>query len=79
MYFIYISTSLKHYQVRGNKRRFYKVWDPMIDKYNIKPNRFLYDIKDKLDRFTGPPLDERPCGILQRYGNCRKRNCLFKH
>ena len=52
---------LKHYQYRGDKRRFYKVWDPMIDKYKVKPARFLYDIKDKLDRFTGPPLDERPC------------------
>ena len=70
---------LKYYQYRGDKRRFYKVWDPMIDKYNIQPSRFLYSIKDKLDQFTGPPLDERPCGILQRYGSCRKRNCLFKH
>ena len=52
---------LRHYQMRGDKRRFYKVWDAMIDKYNVKPARFLYDIKDKLDRFTGPPLDERPC------------------
>ena len=71
---------LKHYQYRGDKRRFYKVWDAMISKkYNVRPDRFLYSIKDKLDQFRGPPLDERPCGILQRYGNCRKRNCLFKH
>ena len=69
---------LKHYAVCGNKRRFYKVWDPMIDKYKVRPDRHLYSIKDKLDRFTGPPLDERPCGI-QRYGICRDRNCLYKH
>ena len=28
---------LRHYQIRGDKRRFYKVWDAMIDKYNLKP------------------------------------------
>ena len=70
---------LKHYAVCGNKRRFYKVWDPMIDKYNVRPARFLYSIKDKLDRFRGPPLDERPCHQFQRYGTCRNRNCLYKH
>ena len=71
---------LQHYQMRGDKRRFYKIWDAMIsNKYKVKPARFLYDIKDKLDQFRGPPLNEVPCGILKRYGNCRKRNCLFKH
>ena len=71
---------LQHYQIRGDKRRFYKIWDAMISKkYNVKPARFLYDIKDKLDQFTGPPLNERPCHQYQRYGRCRKRNCLYKH
>ena len=32
----------------------------MIDKYNVRPNRFLYSIKDKLDQHQGPPLDEIP-------------------
>ena len=42
---------LKYYQYRGDKRRFYKVWDAMISKkYNVRPAKFLYDIKDKLDR-----------------------------
>ena len=27
---------LKHYQLRGDKRRFYKVWYAMIDKYKSK-------------------------------------------
>ena len=71
---------LKHYAIRGDKRRFYKVWDGMIsNKYNVRPNRHLYSIKDKVDQFRGPPKAEIPCGILQRYGTCRKRNCLFKH
>ena len=71
---------LAHYQRRGDKRRFYKVWDGMISKkYNVRPDRFLYSIKDKLDQHQGPPTTEIPCGILQRYGNCRKRNCLYKH
>ena len=52
----------------------------MIDKYKVKPNRHLYSIKDKLDQFTGPPLDERPCKFYHQYGNCRKGNdCLYKH
>ena len=56
---------------RGDKRRFYKVWDAMIsNKYNVRPDRYLYSIKDKLDRFRGPPLNERPCGFLKRYGIC---------
>ena len=34
---------LRHYQYRGDKRRFYKVWDRMIsNKYNVRPNRHLY-------------------------------------
>ena len=72
---------LRYYQLRGDKRRFYRSWDAMISKkYNVKPDRFLYDIKDKLDQFRGKiPLNEVPCRILQRYGNCRKRNCLYKH
>ena len=42
---------LRHYSIRGDKRRFYKVWDAMIsNKYNVKPNRHLYSIKDKLDQ-----------------------------
>ena len=48
-------------------------------KYNVRPNKHLYSIKDKLDQHQGPPTTEIPCGILQRYGNCRKRNCLYKH
>ena len=36
---------LQYYQIRGDKRRFYKVWDPMIDKYNIQPNRFYMTLK----------------------------------
>ena len=52
----------------------------MIDKYNVKPARFLYSIKDKLDQFTGPPTTERPCYEYQRYGTCRYgRDCLYKH
>ena len=71
---------LKHYQYRGDKRRFYKVWDAMIsEKYNVRPNKHLYSIKDKLDQHQGPPKAEIPCGILKRYGTCRKRNCLYKH
>ena len=70
---------LRYYSIRGDKRRFYKVWDAMIDKYNIQPVRFLYSIKDKLDQHQGPPKAEIPCGILQRYGSCRKRDCLYKH
>ena len=78
---------LKHYQVRGDKRRFYKVWDAMIsNKYNVRPDRFLYSIKDKLDQFKvhhyiqGPPLDEIPCKFYHQYGNCRRGNdCLYKH
>ena len=71
---------LKHYQMRGDKRRFYRSWNTMIDKYKVKPNRFLYSIKDKLDQFRGPPLNERPCHQYQRYGNCRKgKDCLYKH
>ena len=71
---------LRYYEMRGDKRRFYRSWDAMISKkYNVKPDRHLYSIKDKLDRFTGPPLDERPCHQYQRYGSCRKSNCLYKH
>ena len=71
---------LRHYQLRGNKRRFYKVWDAMIDKYNVRPDRYLYSIKDKLDQFRGPPLDETLCPQLQRYGRCsRGNNCLYIH
>ena len=25
------------------------MWDGMIDKYKVKPDRYLYSIKDKLD------------------------------
>ena len=58
---------LKYYQYRGDKRRFYKVWDGMIsNKYKVKPDRHLYSIKDKLDQHQGPPTTEIPCGILQR-------------
>ena len=36
---------LRYYQLRGDKRRFYKVWDGMISKkYNVRPDRHLYDI-----------------------------------
>ena len=71
---------LAHYQRRGDKRRFYRLWNAMINKYKVKPNRHLYSIKDKLDQFTGPPLNERPCRQYQRYGNCRYgRGCKFKH
>ena len=71
---------LRHYQLRGDKRRFYKSWNAMIDKYNVKPDRFLYDIKDKLDQHQGPPLDEIPCKFYHQYGNCRRGNdCLYKH
>ena len=68
---------LRYYQIRGDKRRFYKVWDAMISKkYNVRPDRHLYSIKDKLDQFRGPPLDERPCHQYQRYGTCRYgRDC----
>ena len=67
---------------RGDKRRFYKVWDGMISKkYNVRPARFLYEIKDKLDQFRGKiPLNEVPCRFYHQYGNCRKGNdCKFKH
>ena len=71
---------LKHYQMRGDKRRFYRSWNTMIDKYKVKPDRHLYSIKDKLDQFTGPPLNERPCPQFQRTGSCRYgRDCKFKH
>ena len=72
---------LQHYQIRGDKRRFYKVWDGMISKkYNVRPARFLYDIKDKLDQHQGPPLDEIPCKFYHQYGNCRRgKDCLYKH
>ena len=72
---------LQHYQVRGDKRRFYKIWDAMIsNKYNVRPDRYLYSIKDKLDQFRGPPLHERPCPQFQRTGSCRYgRDCKFKH
>ena len=65
---------LKYYQYRGDKRKFYKVWDAMIDKkYNVRPDRFLYSIKDKLDQFRGKiPLDEIPCKFYHQYGNCRR-------
>ena len=43
------------------------------NKYNVRPARFLYDIKDKLDQNQGPPLDERPCRNFHQYGNCSKR------
>ena len=71
---------LRHYQLRGDKRRFYKVWDAMIDKYKVRPDRHLYSIKDKLDQHQGPPLDEIPCKFYHQYGNCRYgRDCKFKH
>ena len=71
---------LKYYAACGNKRKFYKVWDAMIDKYKVKPDRHLYSIKDKLDQFRGLPLDERQCPQLQRYGRCnRGNNCLYIH
>ena len=72
---------LRHYQIRGDKRRFYKVWDAMIsNKYNVRPDRYLYSIKDKLDQHQGPPLDEIPCRQFQRYGNCRRGDdCFYKH
>ena len=72
---------LRYYQLRGDKRRFYKVWDAMISKkYNVRPARHLYSIKDKLDQFAGPPLHEVPCRYFQRYGTCRYgRDCKFKH
>ena len=71
---------LRHYSIRGDKRRFYKIWDAMISKkYNVKPDRHLYSIKDKLDQYQGPPTTERPCHEYQRYGSCRKRDCLYKH
>ena len=71
---------LRHYQRRADKRRFYRAWDGMIEKYNVRPDRYLYSIKDKLDQFRGPPLNERPCKFYQQYGNCRKGNdCAFKH
>ena len=72
---------LRHYQLRGDKRRFYKVWDAMIsNKYKVKPDRFLYSIKDKLDQHQGPPLDEIPCRYFHQYGTCRYgRDCKFKH
>ena len=28
---------LKYYQVRGDKRRFYRSWNTMIEKYKVKP------------------------------------------
>ena len=71
MIHIHFQPVLRYYQIRGDKRRFYKSWNAMIDKYKVKLARFLYDIKDKLDQFRGPPLDERPCHVYQRYGNCR--------
>ena len=47
----------------------------MLDQIDI-----YTDMKDKLDQFKGPPLDERPCHEYQRYGNCRKgKDCLYKH
>ena len=71
---------LRHYQIRGDKRRFYKSWDPMIDKYKVKPDRHLHSIKDKLDQHQGPPLDEIPCRQFQRYGTCSYgRDCKYKH
>ena len=72
---------LRYYQLRGDKRRFYRSWDAMISKkYNVKPDRHLYSIKDKLDRFRGKiPLNELPCHVYQRYGSCRKGNCIYKH
>ena len=52
----------------------------MIEKYNVRPDRYLYSLKNKLDQYQGPPLDERPCPQFQRYGSCRYgRNCKFKH
>ena len=54
---------LRYYQIRGDKRRFYRSWNTMIDKYKVKPARFLYDIKDKLDQFRGPPLNEKTMWI----------------
>ena len=69
---------LRYYQLRGDKRRFYKIWDAMISKkYNVRPDEHLYSIKDKLDQFRGPPLNEIPCKFYHQYGNCRKRDCLF--
>ena len=72
---------LRHYQIRGDKRRFYKVWDAMISKkYNVRPDRYLYSIKDKLDQFRGPPLDERPCQWnINVMVFVERRNCLYKH
>ena len=71
---------LRYYSIRGDKRRFYKVWDAMIDKYKVRPDRHLYSIKDKLDQHQGPPLNERTCPQFQRYGTCRYgRDCKFKH
>ena len=72
---------LRYYQLRGDKRRFYKVWDAMIsNKYNVRPDRHLYSIKDKLDQHQGPPTTERPCHEYQRTGSCKYgSDCNFKH
>jgi pentatricopeptide repeat protein len=73
---------LKHFQLRGDKKMFYYIWDKMIDRneYNVQPDAYLYKLKDRIDQFRGKPLNEIPCRFFQRTGRCRKGNeCFFMH